>query len=97
MFARRFAAAFCLFFCLVLLAVPAGCGGCAHHMVMVHDDVSHYMVCVECGESSAPQAHTLLHVQLRAADGSILHGKQRRSAAMRLRLQRDGRDAAVGT
>ena len=64
MFARRFAAAFCLFFCLVLLSVPAGCGGCAHHMVMVHDDVSHYMVCVECGESSAPQSHTLLRVQL---------------------------------
>ena len=67
MFARRFAAAFCLFFCLVLLAVPAGCGGCAHHMAIVHDDVSHYMVCVECGESSAPQAHTLLRVQLTEA------------------------------
>ena len=67
MFARRFAAAFCLFFCLVLLAVPAGCGGCAHRMVIVPDVDSHYMVCVECGESSAPQAHTLLRVQLTEA------------------------------
>ena len=67
MFARRFAAAFCLFFCLVLLAVPAGCGGCAHRMVIVPDVDSHYMVCVECGESSAPQSHTLLRVQLTEA------------------------------
>ena len=90
MFARRFAAAFCLFFCLVLLAVPAGCGGCAHRMAVVHDDVSHFMVCVECGESSAPQAHTLLRVQLTSFIGNghtvAVQTEQRRAGLFFLSL-----------